>query len=329
MPITGPTSYVPTTEAFLVHWAEVNAALPSGQPLLLPNLSNSPTVISTRAAFVTARTALMTQRDELEILDLNLSFARATLDLARQTLHAWMNLFNDRVRGELPESAYQRSLADVPGVESGLEAFTKPMKRTRALWEKINDDIPSGATVPLVLQDGTTLAEFTTALSGLTAAFDAVVANETVAAIGIEKRNDLQVPLYEAMKAYRRAVPGRLMPTDALVDSLPGLTAEGGRTPDPVSLSAEWDAVAQNAKLTMSASTDPELREYEVRYCVGPNYDVDRDHVAGSVAPGGPLIFHTTKGVATPAAVGSYRVYVILNSGHEAGSNTTVVARPG
>jgi hypothetical protein len=32
--------------------------------------------------------------------------------------------------------------------------------------------------------------------------------------------------------------------------------------------------------------------------------------------------------VATPGAVGSYRAYVILNSGHEAGSATAVVARP-
>ena len=130
------------------------------------------------------------------------------------------------------------------------------------------------------------------------------------------------------MKAYRAAVPGRFLPDNALVESLPGLTAESGRTPDPVSLAAVWDAAALDAKLTVGESADPELQEYEVRYCVGPDYDIDHEHIAGTIPPAGPLIFHTTKGLVTPGAVASYRVYVILQSGHEAGSNTAVVARP-
>jgi hypothetical protein len=70
------------------------------------------------------------------------------------------------------------------------------------------------------------------------------------------------------------------------------------------------------------------LKEYEVRYCVGPDYDIDHEHVAGSIPLAGPLVLLTTKGVAVPGAVGSYRVYVIMESGHEAGSNDVVVARP-
>ena len=36
MPITGPASFIPTTQAFLDHWLAVNAALPVGTPLTLP-----------------------------------------------------------------------------------------------------------------------------------------------------------------------------------------------------------------------------------------------------------------------------------------------------
>lgn len=329
MPISGPTSYVPTTQAFLDHWAQVNAALPTLQPLLLPNPLGSAAVISTRAQFATARGLLMTQRDGMEELDFNLSFARASLGLLRVKLHTWMNLFNDRVRGALGGSAYERSLADVPGVEAGLEAFSKPMKRTKVLWAKINADGPAGITLPMGLQDGADVADFGDSLENLATAFDAVTTAETLSTVGLEKRNDLQAPLYEAMKAYRLALPGRLLRESALVESMPGLTAEGGRTPDPVSLSAVWDGAAVKAKLTIGASEDPELKEYEVRYCVGADYSIDHEHVAGSVPPEGPLVFETVKGVSTAGAVASYRVYVILQSGHEAGSETAVVARPG
>jgi hypothetical protein len=36
MPLTGPTSYVPTINGFISHWEEVNLLLGAGGPLVLP-----------------------------------------------------------------------------------------------------------------------------------------------------------------------------------------------------------------------------------------------------------------------------------------------------
>ncbi|MGF1452948.1 MAG: hypothetical protein ACFB21_12845 [Opitutales bacterium] len=35
MPIVGPSSYLPTTEEFLAHWASANAAMPDGQEVIV------------------------------------------------------------------------------------------------------------------------------------------------------------------------------------------------------------------------------------------------------------------------------------------------------
>ncbi len=42
MPITGPASYLQTTEQFLAHWGLANAALPPGSPLILPGQGTPP-----------------------------------------------------------------------------------------------------------------------------------------------------------------------------------------------------------------------------------------------------------------------------------------------
>ena len=42
MPISGPASYVQTTEQFLAHWGLANGALPPASPMLLPGQGTPP-----------------------------------------------------------------------------------------------------------------------------------------------------------------------------------------------------------------------------------------------------------------------------------------------
>ena len=81
------------------------------------------------------------------------------------------------------------------------------------------------------------------------------------------------------------------------------------------------------AELAWSASADPDLAEYEVRWSPGPSYDAGTATVAGNLPPG-TLSLDTTAGLATSGNTASYKVFVKLTTGNEAGSNTVTVARP-
>lgn len=321
MPITGPSSYLPTTTEFLAHWADANAALPALQPLVLADGTTQP-------VFGDFRTYLLAARDALETVDLDLALARATLEMAKEALLAQLNLFNNTVRGLMGASVYARVLPLVPGLGEGRDGFATPMVQGAKLWAKINAAPPAGVSAPVVLADGTTQEQFATVAGALAGLYDARVGAEQELSLSLQRRNDLQDELYRMMKAYRQAVPARFLPGDAILDSLPALTSDGGRTPEPVELSGQWNLELAAAELTATVSNDPDLQEYELRWCAGANYSTEVEHVVGTVPAGEPPVFVTTKGLTTGAAVASFRVYVRLTSGGEAGSDTVVVARP-
>lgn len=321
MPITGPSSYLPTTTEFIEHWAAATAALPPTEPLVLEGGV-------TAGTFSNKRSDLLVERANLEAKDLDAVLARGALEIAKEALLAQLNLFNSLVRGAMGSSVYGRALPKVPGIGDGREAFSKPMVQAVNLWAKINAAPPPGVTAPVLLADGTAQAVFATAVAALTGLYDAVTEEEQGFALLLEARNDTQDELYAMMKAYRVAVLGRFLPGDAIIDSLPALTADSGRTPDPVELSGAWVAGLSAAQLTATVSNDPDLKEYELRWCAGASYAQDTEHVAGSIPAGTVPVFVTTKGLTVGGSVASFRVYVRLLSGGEAGSETVVVERP-
>jgi hypothetical protein len=321
MPITGPSSYVPTTAEFVAHWTDANAELPALQPLLLSDGTDL-------ASFSTARTVLLSMRDELEAADLDVQLARGAMNLAKGPLLAKLNLFNTLVRGAMGTSVYARALPLVPGIGDGQQGFSQPMVQAMKLWAKINAAPPAGVTAPVVLVDGTTQAVFAAAVEALAELYGDVVGAEQEFALALARRNDVQDEIYRSMKLYRETVPTRFMPDSPLLASLPALSPDSGRTPDPVELSGAWDAGLAAARLTATVSNDPDLKEYELRWCPGAVFSTDTDHVVGSVPAGEPPVFVTTKGLGTSGAVASFRVYVRLTSGGEAGSETVVVERP-
>ncbi len=58
-------------------------------------------------------------------------------------------------------------------------------------------------------------------------------------------------------------------------------------------------------------------------------YETDAESVVASVAPGAARSVSTEQGLGAPGATALYRVYVVLKTGNEKGSETVSITRPG
>lgn len=67
---------------------------------------------------------------------------------------------------------------------------------------------------------------------------------------------------------------------------------------------------------------------YELRGNPGDNYDDDDAIIITTHLPADPREFVTGFGLTQPGARAAFKVYVVLDSGNEAGSATMVVQRP-
>lgn len=100
-----------------------------------------------------------------------------------------------------------------------------------------------------------------------------------------------------------------------------------GSTPDPVVLTGEWDSTSNEAKLTWTASDNPNLERYSIRYVTGDDYEDRLESTLASIEKDAPRELTTTQGFAEPGAKVAFKVYVILTTGNERGSNAVVVER--
>lgn len=107
----------------------------------------------------------------------------------------------------------------------------------------------------------------------------------------------------------------------AAVDSVAGEHADGDHRYGPMGADAgAW-------LITWTASSDPALGRYVIRMTPGPVYDAELDSKIGEVGPG-ITSFMTLTGLESPGNTASYRVFVILTSGNESGSNSVGISRP-
>jgi hypothetical protein len=321
MPITGPASYVATTELFNAHWKDVDVFKGGSGSVVVEGGE-------TQLDFETLRGDLLAARDAVDEATLNRALARADLQMKKEGLLATLNAFKTKIFAVASASAYARVLPLVPSLLDGQEAFSRPLSQVAKLWLKVNAAPPAGVTAPLVLQDGTTAATYGGAVTALALLYDAVVDAEQEVALALQRRNDLQDRLYELMKKYRLAVPASIPAGNALLDTLPALSPTSGRTPVAVTASGQWNAGTSKAALTATVSADPDLDHYELRACAGADYSTDEESVVASVPPGASVAFATDRFLTQAGEVASFRIYVVLKSGGEAGSNTVVVARP-
>ena len=318
MPISGPSSYLPTTDEFLPHWQTADTTLGVGNEIVLPG--GVP-----RAGLQTQRDALSTKLAEVQAKLNVLELARGDLELRKAGLLLRLNQFNDKIRALYPGSKWERALPLVPGLHEGQGPTLTPLDDMHSLWQLLDAD---GALPDLTLLGAYTQALFAADLAAFKTAYTTYNNAGTLVSITREERNDLQEVIYDLLKNYRVALPTYFAKTHALVDSLPRLTPEPGATPDAVSANGVWDVPTLMAKLTWAASSDANLSHYELRVCAGPNYSSDNESVLGSVLPNAPREFLTDSGLASPGHVATFKVYVLTTTGNEKGSHTVTITRP-
>lgn len=321
MPISGPASYLPTTDEFSAHWNLVNAALAPGA-LVLP-------AGTTRANLESLRTSLGALHAAVQNAINDVETARADLEDRKLALHTRLNQFNDKGRSYLASTTLARALPKVPGLTEGQGTFLPALDDMESLWTRANALAPTGGfTPPLLLLGGYALATFSADLVLLRAAFKAATTRDVDLRVKRGERQDVEAVIYPILKSYREAMPTFFAANHALVASLPQLTPDPGSTPDGVSVTGVWDAVTAQGKLTWPASTAGDLDHYDIRWSPGPTYSADAESVLGRVEPDAAREFFTTQGLGAPGAVSVFRVYVVTTTGNEKGSNTAQITRP-
>lgn len=323
MPLSGPATFPPTITEFLGHWAAVNTFLGVGNELVL--------------AGGISRTTLEGLLEELETARDAVTDAGVDRTLARQVLNGQIAVlqgrlveFNARVRADLAGSAYARSLQDAFAIGDAEAPVREGLRAMARLWLKINAIAapPSGVTLPLVLLDGYTLAAFDADREALRTAYRTLSDAEVDLRLAREARNDLQDVIQPALKAYRMKVPVSVPAGHALIDSLPALTPPEGHTPEPVAVTGVWQASTTEAKVTWEASEDAELQEYQVRGVPGDDYVTEDEVTLATVLPGAPLELLTDFALGSPGSIAGFKVYVVLTTGRERGSEPVFVTRP-
>ncbi len=319
MPLTSIGSYIAVMDEVIAHWTDVNAEL-------------APATLTLQGGYTLALFTADRNTLEQAIIDVeDLENARQTGASARDTLKAairtQLGQFRAALRALLPDSKYPRAAPVVPQLASIESKFLAPFDDMESLWTRINADagLP-GFTPPLVIGP-LTLAAFSTSLAAMRAAFTAVTVAENDLDIGRKGRDVLLAPARERMVQYRAGVEATLGPAHPLTLSLPDLFPAPGSTPAAVTLSGAWNGATQLADLSWTASSDPDLAEYEIRFSPGPTYDALTASVIGNQPPG-TLTFSTDAGLAASSDMASYKVFVRLTTSNEAGSNTVTITRP-
>ena len=324
MPITGNSSYIPTVNEFYAHWGQCNTAL-TPQNLTVRRPDNT---TCTQMQFLTLRNTLQASQNQVQGCLGVLQMSRGQIMLAKEDMLLKLNRFTALLDGYYKNTDFYAARPYAPSLSDGQEAFTRPLVDAMLLWEKVNaGPAPGGVTLPLELGDGTTQGAFASAVSALQFLYAEERNKAQELTLARARRNRTQFTAYETMKAYREAVPGKLVMDPELVETLPRLSPLPGHTPEPVNASAVFEA-PNMSKVIFDGSTDPLTARYELRGTIGDRYDDQDAVVVATRLPGEPREFITGFGLNQPGAEVAFKVYVVLATGNEAGSAPMRVERP-
>jgi hypothetical protein len=323
MPIIDLGSYVTTGEELKSHWTDVNAdrVAAGGTALVLADgfsLANLTTAVAAVATAITSG----------EDLENAISLATANRDNRKVTLRDRVMEFREAVEYRLKGSGYVAALPDTPQPTASEQKFLKAVDDMASLWVRVNADatVPN-FTPPLILRGAFTLAMFQTEVAALRVNYKAVTDAENDARIARGQRDVLLEPLRDRFVLYRQAILVEYGPTHPFTTTLPDVYPGPGSTPAAVTLSGIWNAATGQADFNWTASTNPSLDEYEMRMSAGATYDAATATVIGNI-PAGTTTFQTTSGLAASGDVASFKLFVKLTTGNQAGSNTVTITRP-
>ena len=319
MPIIGPSSYLPTTNEFLAHWSLVNATL-GANPLTLDQGA------VTLATLTSLRDDLMAQRASVVERINTVGFVSGSVLESREALLVRLEQLLGRIRANAPNSKWTRMLPQQPSAGAALVQFQDAFTDAAHVWELWNDEM-----VGFLLPDAYSQVMFAADIAALATLSNSLSAAEKAVQSARGNRNVIQDKIRAILRDYRQAVPSFLMPGDALLTSLPRLSPERGKTPQPVAVEASFDAATNEGVLVWSASTEDDVVRYSIRWAPGDeaeDYNTEDEEVQSSVDVDEPRVFRTTKGLLLPGGVSLFRVYVINDTDNEKGSDTVVVTRP-
>ncbi|MES2657877.1 MAG: hypothetical protein V4689_04625 [Verrucomicrobiota bacterium] len=328
MAINGSASFVPTTRLFLANWQDANAALPPTDPLLLPaGLAGFPAKV-TRADLLglleTAGTGLIPLRTKVEEADNLVDTTSEALKLAKAPLAARLVEFNAYVRTWHENTKWVASLPEVPNPGNDEGNFTKPLDDVETLWNTMQTELETD----IVLRDGYGYVDFADGLTELRS-FYAAWSNATQQeGMAIQSRKAMEARIYAVLKKYREVVALRFAKDSPVYLTLPRLSPLPGHTPAAVILTGIWNAAETQAELGWTASTEATLKHYQIRFCSGADYENDEEEIVATILPGAPLVFLTPAGLSVAGATASYKVYVVLETDNEKGSDAVAVTRP-
>jgi hypothetical protein len=320
MAISGPASFLPTTDEFLGHWETADTELGAGNAIVLADGTN-------RAGLLAKRNELEGLRATVQSTLIDQELNREDIEGKKTALLLRVNQFNDAVRSDFAGTKWERVLKDVPKQNDGQSTFVDPLVASNHIWSRLNAAIAPAA--PLKLLGNYTQGQFQDDIDALNAAYPVWTESVNDTRFAREDRNDMQDVIYAILLAYRRKVPTKFAAGHAAIDSLPRLTPEPGATPSGVTINAAWSEPAQAAEVNFPASPDANVVQYEVRIVPGPTYNSDDEVVVGNIPAGpGPFTFQTAAALSNPGNVVSIKVYVINDTGNEKGSNAVAVTRP-
>ena len=326
MPLTTNGSYITVADEVLAHWAEALLLLPPTKPLIVRLKKNDTGV--TRANLVTLRGTLESQQNAVQPCRADYFIARGNIYNRKAAL---LEQFNDFVT--LFDAYYQGTdfyelRPYAPMLAAGKDAFCTPMGEAMILWEKLNEGpAPAGITLPLVLGDGTEQGAFASSISALAFAYGAEQPLSFALKYARARRNGTQNRVHQVLVNYREAAEGRLREFPELLETLPRITPLPGHTPEKVNASSIFEA-PDKSKIVHDESTDAMIERYELRGCMGSDWDEEDAVSIASHLPNQPREFITTFGLNQPGAQVTFKVYVILTTGNEAGSAPMSVQRP-
>ncbi len=340
MPITGPSSYLPTTDQFIAHWTAVNAALvtpgsppPGGFPVIIVTGNRA------LAGLQTLRTTLATARTDVELKLTIKEIARADVEIKRTAVLARCGQFNDNVRASWGGTALEAGLRPVASVTDGASRVEQSLDDVSGHWGLVNASASfPGVTLPLTLPALSntitpppipyTLANFLTEVAALKLSHSTLKTAEVNLDTARSVRTATEDQIREYLPGYREAVPAKLPPDHPLIGSLPRYSPLPGSTPDAAVINGLWNSSTNLAVITFVPSPSASVERHELRFVAGPDYAADDETIVVSIPTSNPPQFETLVGLTTPGTTASYRVYAITTEGNERASNTVVISRP-
>ena len=327
VPINNLTSYLPTMQEFMDHWTLVNAQL-GVKPLVLSDGTSLATFTASRTAIQGYITAV-TQAETL------VPQKRQTLHDLKKAMSRKLELFRKAVLGQLATSNYVSRLPTLPKFGATQARFIKPLEAAANIWSSINyvppltdDETLLGFVGPLILPDGTALADFQAAITALYAAYSAITTAQVKVGNALSQRDAALKSARRAMKQYRVTVYARLAPTDMLLTRVPRLSPVAGATQKAVTnVLSFYKATDNTLELTFDPSTSKNIAQYELWFCPDAKWNAANTQMIASNLNAPPFAFQFTYTQVALNSVGLFKVYAKNETGNTKASKVVSVRR--